>query len=191
MGYFLLYESMLDSVLWARDRWLRPGGEILPDRAVMYAALIEDESYYSDKIEFWDDVYGVDMSCVKPLVLNEPLVDSISHKQVVTDYPPFLELDLKTVTPAQLQFQAGMCLRSGSGQQVRALTVWFECYFSAFGNRRLSTSPFSKTTHWKQTTLYLPRPLQLKEGEEVRVRLAVGKCGDNPRHLNIKLGLEG
>ena len=27
MGYFLLYESMLDSVIWARERYLAPGGE--------------------------------------------------------------------------------------------------------------------------------------------------------------------
>jgi protein arginine N-methyltransferase 1 len=33
MGYFLLYESMLDSVLWARDKYLNKGGKMLPDRA--------------------------------------------------------------------------------------------------------------------------------------------------------------
>lgn len=32
MGYFLLYESMLDTVLFARDKWLNPGGIILPDK---------------------------------------------------------------------------------------------------------------------------------------------------------------
>jgi protein arginine N-methyltransferase 1 len=42
MGYFLLYESMLDSVLWARDRYLVPGGKMLPDKAIMYVAAIED-----------------------------------------------------------------------------------------------------------------------------------------------------
>lgn len=31
MGYCLLYESMLSTVLLARDRWLKPGGAILPD----------------------------------------------------------------------------------------------------------------------------------------------------------------
>ena len=35
MGYCLLYESMLSSVLFARDRWLKPGGAILPDTATM------------------------------------------------------------------------------------------------------------------------------------------------------------
>lgn len=33
MGYCLLFESMLNSVLYARDRWLKPGGAILPDIA--------------------------------------------------------------------------------------------------------------------------------------------------------------
>ncbi|GFH25310.1 methyltransf_25 domain-containing protein, partial [Haematococcus lacustris] len=38
MGYGLLFESMLDSVLQARDRWLAPGGVLLPDRATLYLA---------------------------------------------------------------------------------------------------------------------------------------------------------
>lgn len=32
MGYFLIYESMMDTVLFARDKWLRKGGLILPDK---------------------------------------------------------------------------------------------------------------------------------------------------------------
>lgn len=35
MGYCLLYESMLSSVIFARDQWLKPGGAILPDTATI------------------------------------------------------------------------------------------------------------------------------------------------------------
>lgn len=42
MGYFLLYESMLDSVLYARDKWLREGGIMMPDKATMYVAVLDD-----------------------------------------------------------------------------------------------------------------------------------------------------
>ncbi len=42
MGYFLLYESMLDSVLWARDKYLVKGGKMLPDKVQMFVAAIED-----------------------------------------------------------------------------------------------------------------------------------------------------
>lgn len=46
MGYFLLYESMLDCVLWARDKYLKKDtGKMLPDRAKIFVAAIEDEQY--------------------------------------------------------------------------------------------------------------------------------------------------
>jgi protein arginine N-methyltransferase 1 len=38
MGYCLIYESMMDSVLYARDKWLRKDGKgmIFPDKAIIY-----------------------------------------------------------------------------------------------------------------------------------------------------------
>jgi protein arginine N-methyltransferase 1 len=50
MGYFLLYESMLDTVLYARDNYLVPDGKIFPDKATLYLAGIEDGEYKEDKI---------------------------------------------------------------------------------------------------------------------------------------------
>ena len=50
MGYFLLYESMLDTVLLARDKYLKKGGLIFPDTATLYLAAIEDQEYKEDKI---------------------------------------------------------------------------------------------------------------------------------------------
>ncbi len=43
--YFLFYESMLDTVLWARDRWLTPDGLIFPDSATLSLVGIEDGEY--------------------------------------------------------------------------------------------------------------------------------------------------
>jgi len=50
MGYFLLYESMLDTVLYARDKYLAPGGLIFPDKATLFVAGIEDGDYKEEKI---------------------------------------------------------------------------------------------------------------------------------------------
>ena len=50
MGYFLLYESMLDTVLLARDKYLKPGGLMFPDTASMYICAIEDQDYKEEKI---------------------------------------------------------------------------------------------------------------------------------------------
>jgi protein arginine N-methyltransferase 1 len=56
MGYFLLYESMLDTVIYARDKWLVPGGLVLPDQCTLSLCAIEDGQYRNDKIDFWDNV---------------------------------------------------------------------------------------------------------------------------------------
>lgn len=85
MGYCLLYESMLDTVLYARDKWLKSGGLMFPDRAAMYITAIEDREYKEEKINWWDNVYGFDMSAIRNVALNEPLVDVVESKQVVTD----------------------------------------------------------------------------------------------------------
>lgn len=50
MGYFLLYESMLDTVLLARDKYLKKDGLIFPDNATLFLAAIEDKDYKDEKI---------------------------------------------------------------------------------------------------------------------------------------------
>ena len=50
MGYALLYESMLDTVLYARDRYLEKDGLIFPDKATIFVCGIEDGEYKDEKI---------------------------------------------------------------------------------------------------------------------------------------------
>ena len=81
MGYFLLYESMLNTVLYARDKWLNPTeGIVFPDKAVMYLCAVEDEQMKYERIDFWDNVYGFDMSALKEVALKEPVVDIVDPK---------------------------------------------------------------------------------------------------------------
>lgn len=59
MGYALLYESMLDSVLRARDRFLRKeGGIMAPSQTQMMFGLCDAAEIYKERVSFWNDVYG-------------------------------------------------------------------------------------------------------------------------------------
>ena len=106
MGYFLLYEGMLDTVLHARDKWLKPDGLLFPDRAVLYLTGIEDEEYKKEKFGFWDDVYGYKMTCLKKWAKMDPLVDHVEFKAVITSDCPVLDIDLQTCTVADLDFSS-------------------------------------------------------------------------------------
>lgn len=46
----LLFESMLDTVILARDKYLAPGGHLFPDKCTVYLAGIEDAEYKEEKI---------------------------------------------------------------------------------------------------------------------------------------------
>ena len=95
MGYFLLYESMLDCVLWARDKFLnKETGKMLPDRAQMFIAAIEDSEFIGEKTNFWKDVYGVDMSIMSRGVFKDPMVDTVPSDNIMSDSCCILDLDL-------------------------------------------------------------------------------------------------
>ena len=130
MGYFLLYESMLDSVLWARDRYLAPGGKMLPDRAQLYIAAIEDGQYKNQKMTFWNDVYGIDMSVLTPTVMKEPLVDTVDSNMIMSDPCKVLDLDLVRCNKGDVEFATQYQLRMKYTDRVHGLVAWFDTPFS-------------------------------------------------------------
>lgn len=52
MGYLLLYESMTESVLVARDRWLKSDGLMFPDKAAIFIAGLNDQEICEERLEF-------------------------------------------------------------------------------------------------------------------------------------------
>ena len=111
MGYCLFYESMLETILYARDKWLKPDGLLFPDRASLYICAIEDRQYKDDKINWWDEVYGFNMSCIRKVAITEPLVDVVDPKQVVSNSCLLKEVDLYTVTKDELAFSSPFSLQ--------------------------------------------------------------------------------
>jgi len=192
MGYFLLYESMLDTVLFARDKWLKPDGIMMPDRGIMYVAGLEDEQYKNQKVHFWDNVYNYNMSCVKQQVIDEPLVDIVNMNKVCTDCAAVLDINLYEVKKEDLDFNSEVELLVKRSDACHALVAWFAVEFSKCHRRTgFSTGPQYHRTHWKQTVFYLPKDLLVTEHTKIQVAMSVKRnYGENQRQLNISLGLK-
>uniref|UniRef100_A0A3Q2QBC8 Protein arginine methyltransferase 8 n=1 Tax=Fundulus heteroclitus TaxID=8078 RepID=A0A3Q2QBC8_FUNHE len=156
MGYCLFYESMLNTVIFARDKWLKAGGLMFPDRASLYVLAIEDRQYKDFKIHWWENVYGFDMTCIRNVAIKEPLVDVVDPKQVVTNsclIKVSIVLDglQSCCYPSKLRWHAG----------VDAINASY--------------------THWKQTVFYLEDYLTVRRGEEI-----VGSITMKPNEKNIR-----
>ena len=90
--------------------------------------------YKRDKFDFWESVYGFDMTAVRTLALGEPLVDEVYAEQVrdhaeitleivagsyfgdvsqvCSTRSRVLEIDLATATPADLRFSSKFTLKA-------------------------------------------------------------------------------
>jgi predicted RNA methylase len=191
MGYFLLYESMLDTVLFCRNKWLKPDGIILPDKAELVLCAIEDESYKEDKINWWHDVYGFDMSCIKKIAMVEPLVDVVEPRMVVTNYCTIKKIDIMTVQKENLSFEVPFKLKALRDDRIHALSAHFDIEFSLsetpFG---FSTGPDAEYTHWKHTVFYLDKVLTVRKGEILQGTLSCKQNDRNKRDLDITLTYE-
>ena len=175
MGYFLLYESMLDCVLWARDKFLnKKTGKMLPDRAKLYVSAIEDSQFMGDKLAFWDNVYGVDMSCMNKGLFKDPIVDTVPSENVMSDSCKILDLDLVNMKKEDVEFSNFYSINTLYNDMVHAFVFWFDTDFSQLENPvTLTTSPHKQYTHWKQSVLYLEKPMRVHKNDVIYGSVAV------------------
>lgn len=69
IGHFGYEAGLFDEVCAARDRWLTPGGRVVPQRVDLWVAPVEIPSA-REAAEFWSSpVEGFDVSAVAPLAL--------------------------------------------------------------------------------------------------------------------------
>lgn len=189
MGYCLFYESMLDTVLFARDKWLdKENGMMFPDRCSLYITAIEDRQYKEEKINWWDEVYGFDMSTIRRVAITEPLVDVVDQKQVVTTSYMVKDIDLYTVKKADLSFSCDFRLVARRNDYIQALVTYFNVEFTKCHKKvGFSTSPDSPYTHWKQTVFYIDDYITAKKGEELTGKFSMRPNEKNNRDLDFMI----
>jgi protein arginine N-methyltransferase 1 len=219
MGYFLLRESMLDSVLVARDRWLKPGGAMFPSHASMYVAPMcnEEDSHkryseFSAAMDNWrvfventNDKWGVDMRVLGQSFRKEQEQYSLqtsawcelNPSELIGDEVEIGSWDLSTCTiddiktvSSKFAFQISTISRFGG------IAGWFDVDFNGSPENpagkpiNLTTSPFVQPTHWGQQVFPLYPPVQVCEGDEVHGTVVVVRRNDNQRLMNVKFEYE-
>merc|ERR1719432_306406 len=129
MGYFLLFEGMLDSVLAARDKYLKPGGSILPSRCSLHLTALSDIQRYNNLVGFWTDVYGFKMSCMRGPILGEANVEVVGSEHIVSNSQRVHDLDITTCTVADTEFSSDFSLEISRTCDLTAIVGYFDTFF--------------------------------------------------------------
>ncbi|PPS17027.1 hypothetical protein GOBAR_AA03545 [Gossypium barbadense] len=206
MGYFLLFENMLNTVLYARDKWLKflhdslcvccvklifnlgytlciyrsvNDGVVLPDKASLYLTAIEDAEYKDDKIEFHIFSPLHHLATVWNNVYGFDM--SCIKKQAMME--PLVD----TVDQNQIVTNSHL-LKTMDISKMAPGDASFTASFKLVAQR-----PKSRATHWKQTVLYLEDVLTICEGEAIVGSMTVAPNKKNPRDVDImvKYSLSG
>lgn len=127
------------------------------------------------------------MSCMAPTVMREPLVDVVHSEMVMSNSCKVLQLDLVKMKKEEVNFSSEFNLTFNFKDKVHAVVAYWDTEFSNLTRPvTLSTSPFKKSTHWKQTVFYLEHDLPVKAGDNLKGTVAVRQSKVNFRELDIK-----
>ncbi|KAL3898265.1 MAG: hypothetical protein SGCHY_002857, partial [Lobulomycetales sp.] len=197
MGYFLLFEGMLDSVIRARDvlAAANPGVKMLPASSRIHVAALSHEEMMNDSYHYWNNVYGFSMTPMKPGFIRTARVTYIDARRhaeegdpvVVSDSACVKCIDMDKDTVASLDFAAPFTLTMEASGRVHGLIAWFDVEFAP-GGVSFTTSPHAEYTHWKQTCFILEDGgVEACAGDQICGTLRCEKSADNERELVVTI----
>src|SRR5262252_2807195 len=97
-GVLPLFQHHIPSIIDARQRLLAPGGQLIPRRDTMWAAVVAAPGTYRRYSSPWEDrPYGIDMAAGRRLVTNI-WTNKVKVEQVVLPAQAWATLDYATIT---------------------------------------------------------------------------------------------
>ncbi|GLJ35076.1 hypothetical protein SUGI_0705680 [Cryptomeria japonica] len=216
MGYFLLRESMFDSVICARDRWLKPDGVMYPSHARMWLApirsgqgeqkLLDYENAVTDWnnfIEDTNDFYGVDMSILtqpyceeqKKYYLQTSLWNNLHPHQIIGTPAIVKKMDCLSATvdeisSVQSDYTIPFTLEQG---RFSGFAGWFDVHFQGSASSpatrvvELTTAPSTDNpTHWGQQVFLLNPPTRVSRGDFLEGTFTMTRSKENHRLMDVQ-----
>lgn len=219
MGYGLLFEGMLDSVLRARDMYLKDDGILVPSHCNIRLAPISDDDWIADSTseKFWKDVYGFDFSPMIPgghLNTHEIGVFDVPASALCGSASSHL-LEMKTVSVQDLSFKTPISITLDRDiSSLQAIAIWFDTIFihstssqdvktldnvdwekNGIPGLGFSTGPSNTPTHWHQAVLLLDdevaKKQSFKKGSVLDGTLTYAKEKGDDRGITVTVEWRG
>jgi histone-arginine methyltransferase CARM1 len=91
IGFLLVHERMLESFVIARDKFLKPGGLMMPTVGSIIVAPFSDQAIHNEqmaRMELWrnQNFYGIDLSSVADIAIEQYLAQPIVGDYIHTYY---------------------------------------------------------------------------------------------------------
>ncbi len=161
-------ENTLRYLKDARERFLRPGGVVIPERMTGLVALADPQSWAAEE-QWWtrDLLSGLDFAPVAPLLRGRFHVLDVDTEELCSTWIPWLTFNFNS--DLRLPRVIPMVIPVARPARVTALAWAFDAILA--DRVPLSTRSEAPPTHWKQGLWPIPNPLQVVPGEIVYVEM--------------------
>lgn len=184
LSHFLVGETGLQVVTIAKNRFLKPGGLILPATAELKLAPFADPQLGAElrmRHSFWEqtDFHGLDLRSAIPLAVEQQFRELVldvvepSSLLVPPNEVPGYVIDMATPDDPtvwdRMSFNVSFPKRSKDAT-IDGLCGWWDVFFDGAGDGPapvLSTGPDAPPTVWAQCRFMLKQPLQAKAGDNL------------------------
>ncbi len=167
LGAFGVDENMLAPLLLARDRWLLPGGRMVPFSVTAWLAPL----FYSeldDEFQFWNGHrYELDLGLIARAAVNEVYIaEPNTVSELAAEPAPLWTTDVRSESfrRALLPFRRRVRFRAARKTRLNSLTTWFT---AELGEKLSLTNQPGAKTHWARFILPLLKTHHLPAGAEV------------------------
>ena len=141
---------------------------VLPNNCEMEIFGVSDTQTMEKNINFWSDVYGFKMNCMRKFVLQDAQIMNIKSENVVTDFQIIKSIDCQICTLADIaEFSKTFSITVNKDTKLTGLGVSFNINFNSDvleTKINFSTDPFHTPTHWEQTYFQLDKCYDVKKG---------------------------
>jgi protein arginine N-methyltransferase 1 len=162
---FGLGEGILASIVDARERFLRPGGTLMPRWIELVSAPVEHADLYEAKLETWQRTLdGIDLSPLRSLASNTVHIAEFRPQQLLGEPAVLTRVDLRSFSGMDVQAAASTAL--GRGGTIHGLAGWFRAGLSH--TVVLSNEPPAPPS-WSHAFLPLETPIGVGPGGVVEM----------------------
>jgi len=175
-GLLPIFGFHLNSIIDARERMLKDGGVLIPQRDKLFAAPVHAPELYNPYATLWEDHnQGFDLQAARRITVNNWGKGDVNPEQLLAEPEIWTQIDYTRVGGAD--FSGEMSWQVQQKGTAHGLLVWFDTeLFEAAG---FSNSPGKSSTLYGSAFFPWEKPVELEIGGRIDVGIRADLVGDD------------
>lgn len=168
-GPLPLHQQHIPTIRDARQRLLKNGGTLIPQREFLWAAVVDAPRDYEELLAPWTaNKYGIDLTATIEVVTNGWIRTQIRPEQLLGEPVRFHVIDYAEVEDPNVTEEVSFSInRSGVAHGV---AVWFDAQL--FEDVTFSNAPGSPEMIYGKGLFFFRRPVDVSIGDRVEFKLS-------------------